>query len=189
MKKITAVVAAAVLAGSAGAVIARATARDSSQITACVEAKTGYLYLAKSCSGSSLTWNQIGPQGPPGTPGPAGPQGPPGTFHLAAVNPQAYQRAVQDLTGAGSLLAVLDHSISIGAGDTAAYRRRFVSLDVRMHRARTIPATLTALEGLDELNSEELQAAMDRQAKWLETLSNAMKKLADTSSAILDAAK
>lgn len=181
------------VAGLVGAIIARAATQDTSQITACVEAKTGYLYLAKSCAGSSLTWSQAGPQGATGAPGPAGPPGPPGpAFHLAVVDAAAFQRIEQDLSGANALLAGLDRSIKAGSGGTAAYRRQIAALELRLHRARTSPAALApgvgdALGTLDELGQLEalrLQMAMDRLSKLEATLSNILKKIEDTAQSI-----
>ncbi len=47
-------------------------ARTTSDVSACVEPRTGYLVYGRSCGGDTLTWGQ---QGPAGTQGPAGPQG------------------------------------------------------------------------------------------------------------------
>ena len=72
-----ALVALGALAGG-GVVWARGSA---SQITACIEARTGYLVSGSSCGGHVLTWNtdgHAGPQGLPGAPGPKGEPGPPG---------------------------------------------------------------------------------------------------------------
>lgn len=52
-----------------------------SEISACVEPRTGYLVYGRSCGGSSLTWSQqgpAGPQGPAGLQGAPGPKGPEG---------------------------------------------------------------------------------------------------------------
>jgi hypothetical protein len=73
----SALVAVGALVGG-GAVWARGTA---SEISACVEPRTGYLVYGRSCGGASLTWNQQGPAGPQGQAGPqgaAGPKGDPG---------------------------------------------------------------------------------------------------------------
>jgi hypothetical protein len=45
---------------------------NASEISACVEPRTGYLVYGRSCGGANLTWSQQGPAGPEG---PAGPQG------------------------------------------------------------------------------------------------------------------
>jgi hypothetical protein len=55
-----------------GVVWARGTATE---ITACVEPRTGYLVYERSCGGASLTWSQQGPAGPQGQAGPQGPKG------------------------------------------------------------------------------------------------------------------
>jgi hypothetical protein len=64
-----------------GVVWARGTA---SEISACVEPRTGYLVYGRSCGGQQVTWNTVGPVGPkgdkgdPGAKGDAGPKGEPG---------------------------------------------------------------------------------------------------------------
>jgi len=58
-----------------GLVWARGTA---SEVSACVEPRTGYLVYGRSCGGESLTWSQQGPAGPQGQAGPQGAAGPKG---------------------------------------------------------------------------------------------------------------
>jgi hypothetical protein len=55
-----------------GLVWARVTA---SEISACIEPRTGYLVYERSCGGATLTWSQQGPAGAQGQPGPQGPKG------------------------------------------------------------------------------------------------------------------
>jgi Collagen triple helix repeat (20 copies) len=65
-----------------GVVWARGSA---SEISACVEPRTGYLVYGRSCGGQQVTWNTVGPQGPkgdkgdPGAKGDPGPKGEPGS--------------------------------------------------------------------------------------------------------------
>ena len=58
-----------------GVVWAHASA---SEISACVEPRTGYLVYGRSCSGQQVTWNTVGPQGPKGDKGDPGAKGDPG---------------------------------------------------------------------------------------------------------------
>jgi hypothetical protein len=59
----------------AGGGVVWASGSASSEISACVEPRTGYLVYGRSCGGESLVLSQQGPQG---LQGPAGPQGAPG---------------------------------------------------------------------------------------------------------------
>lgn len=88
MRKAVVVIASALVASGvgAGAVLALG-ARTQAEITACVEAVTGHLFLpaaGRPCPDGSITWNQAGapgvggPAGPAGPTGPAGPAGPQG---------------------------------------------------------------------------------------------------------------
>ena len=54
-------------------------AQTPSEITACVEPRTGYLRIGGSCAGGqTLAWNQQGPKGDAGAAGPKGDAGPRG---------------------------------------------------------------------------------------------------------------
>jgi hypothetical protein len=75
------VIASALVAASVGAgtVLALGT-RTQAEITACVEAATGHLFVpaAGRCPDASITWSQTGASGPTGPAGPAGAIGPVG---------------------------------------------------------------------------------------------------------------
>ena len=69
-----ALVAVGALSGG-GLVWARGSATE---ISACVEPRTGYLVYGHSCGGSTIVWSQEGPAGPAGPAGPQGAAGPRG---------------------------------------------------------------------------------------------------------------
>jgi hypothetical protein len=48
---------------------------SATEISACVEPRTGYLVYGRSCGGANLTWSQEGPAGPAGPTGPKGAAG------------------------------------------------------------------------------------------------------------------
>jgi hypothetical protein len=64
-----------VAVGALGGVGVVRASSSASEISACVEPRTGYLVYGRSCGGENVVWSQQGPQGPAG---PAGAQGAPG---------------------------------------------------------------------------------------------------------------
>jgi hypothetical protein len=77
-------VALSALAGG-GLVWAQGSASD---LSACVEPRTGYLVYGRACGGETLTWSRQGPQGEAG---PAGPKGDPGAGGSAPAPPVEIQ--------------------------------------------------------------------------------------------------
>ena len=68
---------------------------NATEISACVEPRTGYLVYGRSCGGANITWSQQGPAGPAGQAGPAGPQGAPGPKGAAGKGIEASPAEIQ----------------------------------------------------------------------------------------------
>jgi hypothetical protein len=68
---------------------------NATDISACVEPRTGYLVYGRSCGGANITWSQQGPAGPVGQAGPAGPQGAPGPKGAAGKGIEASPAEIQ----------------------------------------------------------------------------------------------
>jgi hypothetical protein len=89
-RAVSAVLVATLVALAAGGGYAVASGGSSGhKITACVQKKTGFLYVAKKChhGDGKLSWNSAGPQGPPGPKGPAGAKGTAGVTGQGTVGP------------------------------------------------------------------------------------------------------
>jgi hypothetical protein len=124
-----------------GIVWARGSA---SQITACIEPRTGYLVSGSGCGGHVLTWNtdgparpkgEAGPAGPKGDPGPSGPPGPPGSkgaqgpagpsvawamFHDGQINLAKKQKKEFFLTVPEAGLYLVLAKVEVFTGETGA---------------------------------------------------------------------
>lgn len=82
LRSVRAIAVATVIAALAGGgAVWAAGAVTQAEIRACVDGSTGHLYVpgSRGCPGTSIVWNDTGPQGAAGPAGPAGPPGPPGT--------------------------------------------------------------------------------------------------------------
>jgi hypothetical protein len=118
---------------------------------------------------ASLSFNQTGP---------AGPQGPAG--HLP---PAVVAAAVQNLGQVDSSLTGLRTAIAGAVSQQRQQRAAFRKLMRKFLSAKTVAAQLSTAGEMSDETSLALQEAMDRQSKFMTTLSNLMKKIADTDSA------
>ena len=109
-----------------GLVWAHGSATD---ISACVEPRTGYLVYGQSCGGANLTWSQQGPAGPAGPAGPQGVPGPKGAAGKGIEPPSAAEiqlrnhppKGLRAAPGKPDLVQLAKLKPSLGGGGVLAF--------------------------------------------------------------------